>query len=417
MTNSGQGLAKRPFLLRNAWWMLGIVAAAVIVFAAPRSWRCAPGAISYLQFSQDGQRLAIQRDHYPVSDLLQMVSIWSVSADQQIREIAPSGIGYGQVAFAPDGSLIATGRMDGLIHLWEVDSGTKRSTLKGPETGIRAISFAPDSKSLATSGFDDAVQIWDAQTGQLLQTAKGSKPTIGILQVVYVADNKTLLTAGSGDSAKLWDIQQWKVLREFGPALSAQNAAAVAPDGKTIIVGGLGTDAPIAGVAILWDAQTGQRLQTLTGHRLGVDRVQYAPDSSLVYTLSPDGTFKLWEVNSGKLRLSSEHTISAAFAPDSKTLLTANENNTLLRWDTQTGAVIRTVDTQGHRLYGLRYTPDGTRFVTGDEVGNVIVWSASGEQLHPLCPTLLGPGWTIGALVVGGLLLVLGIRQNRCTAG
>lgn len=81
------------------------------------------------------------------------------------------------IAFSPDGALLAAGGADGLIHLVEIrDRKTgvlgapkdwKRRYVPGKHGGtIYCLAFSPDSRLLATGGDDRMVQIWDVIQSQ-----------------------------------------------------------------------------------------------------------------------------------------------------------------------------------------------------------------------------------------------------------
>ncbi|MEE1119871.1 MAG: hypothetical protein U0K90_08055, partial [Bacteroidales bacterium] len=61
-------------------------------------------------------------------------------------------------------------------------------------------------------------------------------------------------------------------------------------DGKRIISGS--NDNTIK----IWDANTGQCLQTLEGHSWNVRSVAYSPDATKINSGSGDGTIKIWGV-------------------------------------------------------------------------------------------------------------------------
>ncbi|MBI1953628.1 MAG: GNAT family N-acetyltransferase [Candidatus Omnitrophica bacterium] len=65
------------------------------------------------------------------------------------------------VALSPDGRTIATGRIEGEIHLWEVGTGKKKAILEGHTGEVSALAFSPDGKRLASGSRDATVRLWD----------------------------------------------------------------------------------------------------------------------------------------------------------------------------------------------------------------------------------------------------------------
>ncbi len=69
------------------------------------------------------------------------------------------------VAFAPDGTTLATGDTDGTVILWDLTDPAQPRRLGQPLTGhtgpVYSVAFAPDGTTLATGGDDGTVILWD----------------------------------------------------------------------------------------------------------------------------------------------------------------------------------------------------------------------------------------------------------------
>jgi WD40 repeat protein len=100
----------------------------------------------------------------------------------------------------------------------------------------------------------------------------------------------------------------------------AVHTAALSPDGRTVLTGG------VDGTARLWDADTG-RLRGLLRHPAPVVAVAFSPDSRLVLTGCWDGTAQVWEATNGRPQgppLRHRGPVRAvAFGPDGRTAATA----------------------------------------------------------------------------------------------
>ena len=78
------------------------------------------------------------------------------------------------LAWSPDGALLAAASAAGPISLLAAGDGARRHELAGHEQGTNCLGFAPGSGAppvLATGGQDGAVKLWDAASGQHVATA------------------------------------------------------------------------------------------------------------------------------------------------------------------------------------------------------------------------------------------------------
>ena len=89
----------------------------------------------------------------------------------------------------------------------------------------------------------------------------------------------------------LYGIFRWINLVRFWSNITT---VAWSPDGETLASGS--NDNTI----ILWDAESGKRLQTLEGHKLGVASVAWSPDGKTLASGGFDNTIILWDADSGE---------------------------------------------------------------------------------------------------------------------
>jgi hypothetical protein len=138
-------------------------------------WRVSDGSLIHkleghtegihsVAFSPDGQTLASgSRDG--------TIRLWQVSDGSVFRVLIPeNNIGYiWGVAFSPDGKILATGHSfifsldpaeDNLIHLWGVSDGSLLKTLHGHSHIVFDIAFSPDGSLIASGSADGTFRLW-----------------------------------------------------------------------------------------------------------------------------------------------------------------------------------------------------------------------------------------------------------------
>jgi len=121
-----------------------------------------------ISFSPDGRTLAS-------GDVANTIQLWDMTNEVnpavEIRQsvytlIAQEGPVSGpkalvwQVAFSPDGTLLAAASGDGMIRIWDVESGLLAATLAGHSKAATSLAFSPDGRWLASGGLDGKVVLW-----------------------------------------------------------------------------------------------------------------------------------------------------------------------------------------------------------------------------------------------------------------
>jgi WD40 repeat protein len=99
------------------------------------------------------------------------------------------------VAVSPDGSAIAAGSKDHMIHVWNTTDHSHRALL-GHTNSVCTIAFSPDGRQLASGSQDATVLAWDPITGTKIEQRQGHR--YAVLSVAFTQD-KTRIISGSYD--------------------------------------------------------------------------------------------------------------------------------------------------------------------------------------------------------------------------
>ncbi|MDE0315422.1 MAG: T9SS type A sorting domain-containing protein [Candidatus Poribacteria bacterium] len=139
-----------------------------------------------------------------------------------------------------------------------------------------------------------------------------------------------------------------------------------------------GTQLAVASSIGIWiyDAQTGEELDLLSGHPDKVERVAFSPDGNILASVGWEGTIFLWDVSTGThIRTLSGRVESISFSPDGNILAGGSGGETRL-WDVSTGTHIRTITGQS-QVESVSFSPDGKTLATRDTDGMIFLWDVS----------------------------------------
>jgi WD40 repeat protein/serine/threonine protein kinase len=319
----------------------------------------------------------------------------ALGAEQQAKEDLVRALYFQRIASA-QGELEANnvGRAEELLEEcpvqlrgWEWDYLKRRRyqtplTFRGHSAWVIAVAFSPDGKKVASASSVlnnrlGEIKIWDRATGRVLLTLPPAHlgPVVG---VAFSPDGKHLASAGWDKTAIVWDAATGKRLHTLSGHSEYLIGVAFSPDGKLL--------ATASGdrTAKLWDTNGFQVLRTLDGHRVGLYGLAFSPDSKRLATASGDRTVRVWDTATGReLHVLEGHAgpvLSVAFGPEGKRLASAAGDGTVKLWDPVAGQHIRTIRANLALTTSVAFSPDGHRLATGDWEKTVKVWDLESDR-------------------------------------
>ena len=188
-----------------------------------------------------------------------------------------------------------------------------------------------------------------------------------INDVASSPDGKYVLTGSLDRTAILWDAGSGRLLREVETKYGVY-AVAYSPNGRQIATGGgWQTNAEL----FLWDVTTGRRIRQFNAG-WKVLSVQFSPDGKLLLTSGSDykdekstSEVVLWNVATGKrlytvLDNKEDCVVSdAVFSPDGQRFATCDNQGDVIVWKTATGTMERKTSKAWPGILGLAFHPDG----------------------------------------------------------
>ena len=268
-----------------------------------------------LVFSGDGSHIA------SVS-LDKTIKLWEVASGREVHTFSISEVGMNDIAFSPDGSLLASSEA-----IWDVASKQVAHTLGRDK--YAPVTFSPDGSTLAIAYFSQPITLWDVASEQVVRTLDNQAGNFA-LSLDFSPNGGLLAVGGHLDgTVTLWDVENEQIVRTLAHDTKSNfHGVAFSPDGQLL------ASAATEGTAKVWDVASGQLVLTLP-RRTGCYAVTFSPDGSLLATAGCDRTVKLWDVASGQLVRSLPHddeVMSVAFAPDGRLLVSGGYDQLIYLW-------------------------------------------------------------------------------------
>jgi serine/threonine protein kinase/WD40 repeat protein/Flp pilus assembly protein TadD len=184
-------------------------------------------------FSPDGRYLAaIKAPDWSKNPELLVWEVASGRAVVRMRHNAPSFLLRELVRFRPDGRVITTRDVNGVLRLWELPSGKPLGEPR-PLDGDGVTRFSPDGRVVAAAA-NLGVRLLDGDTLAPLPAGYLPHPD-RIKDVAFSPDGAFLLTAHETGSAQLWAIATRKPVGPPAVFLGPIRAVSFTPDGKSCL--------------------------------------------------------------------------------------------------------------------------------------------------------------------------------------
>lgn len=316
------------------------------------------GAINDIKFSPDSKLLAVATS--------EGTRIYDVVTRHEVAHFTGHKGKVNTVAFSANGTYLASGGDDKMIHIWNVKTEKHVRSFERHTSEVSVLVFT--SNNTLTSGANRDFIQWNIDTGQPDHTSAGNKFKEVMNQQIDGTGtsesiiSKTVFTALglslNGEfiaRARVLEVTKFYVGQEKLPPsyekieiflstpntegnqrsiptehIGLINALVFSPDGKYLASGS--ADKTIC----LHDTNTGELLYRFKGHEDSITALTYYPLVGIVLTSgSTDGTIRTWNTfNKRPLRIYSGHTekvTALAYSPDG-TLVSGSKDGTVLIW-------------------------------------------------------------------------------------
>jgi WD40 repeat protein len=293
------------------------------------------------------------------------------------------------VAFSSDGSLLASGGLDGTIRVWEASTGSLVRTLQSQSKWVYGVAFSPCGDvlvSISRKEYSGEVMLWNLTTGHSLWRLPSEKTVFS--NAVFTPDGAHLILRSPG-SVQVREVQTKAIAQDFttGGSLYAVSwrksmLACSSLDHKKITLWDLTASHPIR-TLLLFPFEKGPHWpfdDLIADGRPSIECVAFSDDGSVLAaggeTKSAKPILRVWNTEAGELKKShvgDKKCLMIAFSPDGRTMAVADVHGVDL-WSTLTWTLEQRIAVSPASAVSVAFSPDGQTLATAGMAEAISLW-------------------------------------------
>jgi WD40 repeat protein len=329
-----------------------------------------------LAFSPDGSLLAVAAE----SGTLRM---WHVEQKRFVGRPMRLPDYFGAIAFSHDGHVLAFGTKHDTTRFFDLRRRTLLSTRLKDEGYISHLQFSPDDRTIASASQDDhSVRLWDVasgrETGARLVDPSGTAAYTEGIQ--FSRDGSRIAIATGNGNARVWNVATHELV--FSLPRQRGAVSSVAFSAREPLLASAGDD----GVVRLWDASTGKPSATLRGNKGPVEAVGFVNDGDGVVSVGQDSTIERWDLGTHRseavpIEAPQEGRYTEVMSPDGHSVATLLPNRVRVYETVPHVALGRQLPTVGDTGAESGFSPDGRKVAVAGFDGTRVLDARTGREL------------------------------------
>ena len=232
------------------------------------------------------------------------IELVNPTTQSPIRTLSGHSGNINGLVFHPNGKLLFSAAGEpgifGELKKWDIESGALLQTFRGHHDAIYALAISHDGSILATGSYDQMIHLWDTSDGTLLRSLAGHQGAVFDLD--FRVDDKILASASADRTIKLWNVQDGKRVDTLSQPLKEQHTVLFSKDGKRLFAGGVDSRIRIWEISETARETSNPIIETRFAHEGTILSLHLSSSGKLLASSADDRTVKLWDSGSLKER-------------------------------------------------------------------------------------------------------------------
>ncbi|KAG0671696.1 U3 snoRNP protein [Maudiozyma exigua] len=284
-----------------------------------------------------------------------------------------------------------------LVYEWQSESYILKQ--QGHFDATNSLTYSPDGSRVVTAADDGKIKVWDVASGFCLATFE--EHTSSVTQVQFTKKGQVLFSSSIDGTIRAWDLIRYRNFRVFTAAERISfNSLAVDPSGEVVCAGSLDSfDIHV------WSVQTGQLLDTLSGHEGPISALSFSQENGVLASASWDKTIRIWSIFGRSQQVEPievySDVLALAVRPDGSQVAVSTLKGQITIFDIQEGKQVGNIDCRRDIISGrnledrftsknserskffttINYSFDGMAIVAGGNNNSICLYDVPNEVL------------------------------------
>jgi WD40 repeat protein len=328
--------------------------------------------VNQVVLNANGSRVALLAEHAPY--------LYSV-IDHKLSEIGSREMfgmaSYNRVDLSPDGNSLLVAGPEDETAIYDVATGKQRIALHGHAGRVASAKYDRSGKRIVTAGDDDkTLRVWDEAGIPLASMPTGAK---AVDKAILSSDGRYVVSTGSDQPARVWSTDGHFVVA-LGQAES--HDACFSADGTALWTMRYHT-------ARVWRTKDWQLHDEVSSY-FGVPSLGRLLGEDYVLFGDQEGSVELVAPNKRRTTLRHKRKVTAAaLSPDHSRLVTGDVLGDVVVWDTNTGQVASNIGDHTDEVTDIAFSGDGRFFATASNDGTARLYALRVSDLVTLARSRL----------------------------
>ena len=276
------------------------------------------------------------------------------------------------VAWSPDGTMLAAGLEEGFVLVWDVATLELVTTLDVETRIVNSVAWTTDGSQLAAGAEGGLVLVWDVETWQNVHRVEIND--VGeVSSISWSADGVTIAIAFTSGFVFVGEVTAQEPTAILQGPTDSITSVAWSPDGSQIGAGSLD------GSLWVWSTETWE-VVTVFEESPGVLSFDWgSSEGVLVYGLA-SGAVHVGDVATGevldRLAVEAGSANSVAWERTRDLVAVGTEDGSVLIWDVEADEIAATLEADAGSINGVAWSTDGSQLAASAVEGLVLVWNA-----------------------------------------